>query len=447
MAAPLLDVLAEFIHGGNAVPAARTAAVTTLFFSLWQLCGSGMTKRMPSLVLIHSHDGEGTSPLDSLAASLVFKGNFQEPQTYQVGMFAGGTPKMAPTFMTRAINRMEECSKQVRVPLMAGPQLQEGQFYAAQRTGFGCGGSRPYNGSWDDTFGLITERNCEVILRLNTPEDRDKFRKHVMSDPEKLRAAIGYGPSLTVVSKRLCISGALQLSEWDEKFASHALGLGLPLVFLPEPKRKTAIDSSHPAFGYMASQLRTVFTNALEEPANFVPGPWFSHYAQCLRDKLRPLPGDYEFLMQRMARQLFPVSWHLASWAGNRSGASAKESEAIALDLCAHALRGLVISVAGLSWHGFGLDGDIPQQDVIPVLNRIRAGGPMSRSDVARSNRISKETRDELLKRFAAEDLVKIDGKVVAATTYAEFVEALYARKEFPELPNYWKATAAKAKA
>jgi hypothetical protein len=46
------------------------------------------------------------------------------------------------------------------------------------------------------------------------------------------------------------------------------------------------------------------------------------------------------------------------------------------------------------------------------------------------------------VKCFAAQDLVKIDGKLVTATTYPEFVEALYAREEFPEPPKHWKATA-----
>jgi hypothetical protein len=146
--------------------------------------------------------------------------------------------------------------------------------------------------------------------------------------------------------------------------------------------------------------------------------------------------------MQRMARQIFPVSLRLANWAGKYSGASGEESEAIARDLCAHALRGLAISVAGLAWHGYGLNDGIPRQEAMRVLDNIRATGPMSHSDVARGNRISKETRNQLVKCFAAQDLVKIDGKLVTATTYPEFVEALYAREEFPEPPKHWKATA-----
>ncbi len=448
MNSPMHQVLADFIHGGDEELPARTAAVFTLFLSLWQNSGSSITRRTPSLVIINSAEEDDTSPLDSFAASLVNSKDFKQPQINQTGMFAHGTPKLAPTFMANAIDRMEERRKKASFP-MTGQELQmlEEQFYAAQKTGFGHGRTRPYTMAWDEAFGLITERDCEVILRLETDDDRAAFLQDVVSDPTKLQAAQGFGPDLTVVSKRLCVSGALTPSEWDGEFTTHALELGLPMVFLPEPVRKTAVDSLHPAFTFMTSMLPNSFHPELESPANLVPDRWFADYGERLRKKLRALPGDYEFLMQRMARQLYPVSLRLANWAGNRAGASSKESEAIALDLCAHALRGLVISVAGLSWHGFGLNGDIPREEAVRVLDWIRHNGSVSLSDVARGTRISKETRDELLKRFAEEDLVKIDGKVVTATTYAEFVAALYGRKEFPEPPIHWKASAAKAKA
>ena len=441
--------LADFIHGGDADPAARTVAVSTLLFSLWQLAGSSMTRQPPSLVLITAHDGDGIAPMDALAAQLVKPGNCHGPQIQQKGMFAHGTPKQAPAAMANAIVSWKE--RRQHVPYFPAVQQElpvlEESFYAAQRTGFGHGRTRPYGGAWDETFGLITDRDCQVILRLDSDDDRAAFRQHVIGDPEKLQAALGYGPGLTTVSKRWCVSGALKPSEWDRELAEQALGLGLPMVFLPDPVRKPHVDSLPPTFGTMTSMLPRDRANALEDPANFVSGPWFAHYAAYLRSKLWSLPADYDFLMQRLARQIFPVSLRLASWAGQYSGASGEESEAIARDLCAHTLRGLAISVAGLAWHGYGLNDGLPRKEAMRVLDTIRATGPMSHSDVARGNRISKETRNQLMKYFAAQDLVKIDGKVVTASTYPEFVEALYARKEFPEPPKHWKATPAKATA
>jgi hypothetical protein len=54
--------------------------------------------------------------------------------------------------------------------------------------------------------------------------------------------------------------------------------------------------------------------------------------------------------------------------------------------------------------------------------------------------RLGKTERDVLLERLAAEDLVRIEGKTVEAANFAEFVDALYARDEFPEPENHWAA-------
>ena len=446
----MLRALAEFIHDENKNAASRTAAVSTLLFSLWQNSGRRMTHRMPSLLLINSDEEEETSQLDAIAANLVNIKEFQPPRTYNQGKFAHGTPKQAAGIMANAIQLMAD-----RQSLSPGtfrlpgqdPQFLKEWFYAAQKTGFGDGRARPYKTVWDDTFGLITQEDCEVILHLTEDDDRAAFRQQVMREPKKLQAARGYGPNLAPISKHFCVSGALKISEWDGEFTKRTLGLGLPFVFLPEPVLRNRFAPIHPAIECMTSILPEAFAAPLEEPVNFVPEHWFAHYGELLRNKLRSLPAAYEYLMQRMARQLYPVSLRLAQQAGKFPKASGKESEAVALDLCAHALRGLVISIAGLSWHGFGLSSDIAREEAVHVLEHIRKNGPMSRSDVARGNRISKEMRDMLLNCFAEADLVKIDGKVVTATNYAVFVEALYARKEFHEPPIHWKTSQAKVTA
>jgi hypothetical protein len=40
------------------------------------------------------------------------------------------------------------------------------------------------------------------------------------------------------------------------------------------------------------------------------------------------------------------------------------------------------------------------------------------------------------VERFAAENLVRVEGKTVTATSYAEFVAALYARDDLPAPVN-----------
>lgn len=448
MAEPLHRVLAKFIHDRKENPTAQTAAVSTLVFSLWQAAGTGMTHRQPSLLLVGDSGQKAPTPLDEFAASLVNAQGYTKPEVPKDGPHMFGTIEGAPTAMEAALRQYRKRRTHASMKwVLEELQMLENHFFAAQKTGFGSGPTRPYAAAWHEIFGLMTERDCQAILRLESDEDRSAFRRHVVEEPEKLQAALGYGPELELVSKRLSISGTLSPTEWDQELADAAVDLGMPMIFLPVPAGFTDPIEVHPALEFASVAIPKAFGSPLEEPVNFAAGEWFSRYADALRIRLRALPPEYEFATQRMARQILPVCLRLAGWMGRFSGASAEECDALALDLCTHALRGLVISIAGLVWHGYGLDVDVPREQAMKVLDSIRNKGPMSRSDVARRNRLSKETRDALLKSFEAEDLVRVEGKVVTATTYPEFVEALYARAEFPEPPCHWDAVGGEAAA
>ena len=97
-----------------------------------------------------------------------------------------------------------------------------------------------------------------------------------------------------------------------------------------------------------------------------------------------------------------------------------------------HTLRGLVLSVTGLAWHGLGFDAGCPPSKTLKVLQRLRDEGAMTMSDLLRRNHLKKGERDVLVDRFAEENLVRVDGKTVTATSYLEFVTALYARADLP---------------
>ena len=80
--------------------------------------------------------------------------------------------------------------------------------------------------------------------------------------------------------------------------------------------------------------------------------------------------------MKKLARQLFPACLRIANWCGTFSEASTEEIIAMTKDLCGHALRGLVISVAGLAWHGLGFDAGCSRATVVRVLEYLRARKP-----------------------------------------------------------------------
>ena len=69
----------------------------------------------------------------------------------------------------------------------------------------------------------------------------------------------------------------------------------------------------------------------------------------------------------------------------------------------------------------------------------------MTKSEVARGAHLEKKERDIMLECLTAENLVRIEGKIVTATGYAEFVERLHKRKEYPEPQNHWAKVASKA--
>ena len=69
-------------------------------------------------------------------------------------------------------------------------------------------------------------------------------------------------------------------------------------------------------------------------------------------------------------------------------------------DLCGHSLRGLVLSVAGLAWHGLGFDTGCPHREFMRVLDYLRLRGPMSKSDLHHRGHIeNSKTRDKLVER------------------------------------------------
>jgi hypothetical protein len=214
---------------------------------------------------------------------------------------------------------------------------------------------------------------------------------------------------------------------------------------LPSVAKTPPEIANEEVFDFITAALPRSFSDRVEEPANLIPGPWFERYGRELRLRLRHLPGDYDYTMQKLARQLFPVCLRIASWCGTYSGSSTEEITALTYDLCAHALRGLVLSIAGLAWHGLGIDAGCPQQKVVRVLEYLRTREPMTKSELLRGAHLEKKERDLLMECLTAEDLIRVDGKIVTATSYEEFVEGLHERKEFPEPVNHWAKVASKA--
>jgi hypothetical protein len=117
----------------------------------------------------------------------------------------------------------------------------ESLYFDAQRSGFGSGRCRPYAKAWHDKFGLLSERDCRVILRLGTLEDGMAFRKDVIAGRRRLLAPAGFGAGLKWLPKQFGISGVIEEDLWDADFARGLVNLPLPLWVLPHATKSPLI--------------------------------------------------------------------------------------------------------------------------------------------------------------------------------------------------------------
>jgi hypothetical protein len=106
------------------------------------------------------------------------------------------------------------------------------------------------------------------------------------------------------------------------------------------------------------------------------------------------------------------------------------------------AFRGLVISVVGLAYHGLGFDPGCSHAEAVALLRHLRERGPLSRRDLQlRFQSFTATQRDRVLERMAAERLIDLDARKVAAVPLADFIRSLHAQPELRE-PQYVCPTA-----
>ena len=109
----------------------------------------------------------------------------------------------------------------------------EEKFHAARVTAFGCGCCRPYAKAWHPEYGLLTDEDDQLILRLNDDEDRASFCRDFLDQPEKVLFPQGIGANLFPVTKTVSISGALTMNLWTGKLAGNILASGHTPFVLP----------------------------------------------------------------------------------------------------------------------------------------------------------------------------------------------------------------------
>lgn len=430
-----LPTLADWIHGCAEDVATRTAVVTTFVLSACQLAGHNLTHRMPSLILVRPDDPQARALAD-LASRFVTADRIAAEE-YRKTSSSAAPPEQALKNMKFNLFIADDLKKG---GLWTAEQSQYygDKFFAAQNDLYGTGASRPYIKAWHENFGLITNRNDRLILHLHTPKDVQAFRQDVMDKNPKLTDPTGYCAGLVQGSKEIAVAGAMSPEQWHADLARNLVDLPFPILLLPQPGAAKFTLPEDVFLRALIGLSRGKLKGPVIEPHKVLPIPWFVHYFDLLCQRLRHLPVDYGHAFERLARQIPGACFKYVQLLGTCTTKNECEIGTLAFDLYAYALRGLTISMAGLAWHCLGFDPGCTRQEASRVLEYLRVNGPMSSSDLLRKAHLTKELRDVLVKRLAEQDLVEIDGKIIRAMGYEEFVERLYARKEFLEPENYW---------
>ena len=198
---------------------------------------------------------------------------------------------------------------------------------------------------------------------------------------------------------------------------------------------------NHPALYVLTLDIAGRLFGVTAEP-HFPPEDWCGEYERFLRERLHLLHGDYEFSVLRVVRELGPVCQVIAHTSATE-GATAEQVRALTADLYRNALRGITLGVAALAWHCLGFDPGCEREVALEFLRYIRDQGGLTRREIQRKfPAFSAEQRDRVLDRLAAEGLVELEAKKVAAMTLEGFVKALHARAELPMAEPIWPAVA-----
>ncbi len=440
----MTDVLGNFMRDCSPDPATRTVATTALVLSLWQLRGTTLTPQPPSTLLLRP-EGHGPDPIDNFIRAVIHNERDNEPRIQTDGPFMNRPVNCAPKAMEIAFQKRRSLG-QIIPPDNFGRQLEaeaaEQKFRAAQVAGYGYGRARCYSKAWHPDYGLLTDADDQLILRLNSEEDRLGFCHDLLEEPKKILFPEGPGLNLFPTIKTISISGAFSTELWTSKLARHILASGMPCFVLPH-----VADS--PLEGNLLNPLKyfaTIWQAAPMLPvAPSLRLPYsesIRQYHVALRKRLAGFPVPVEFPTLQSIHELEEVCRRIV---GVACDATTTQEQTLALlhDLYHHSLRGIVIGMASHVWFGVGLLPGEEQGELRVkserLLRRLRQNGPVTKTELLKNILRNKRNRDAVVEALTEPGLIEEVGDSIRAVSYEEFIVGLYACDEFPEVENRWE--------
>ncbi|MBU6180175.1 MAG: hypothetical protein KGR69_10950, partial [Verrucomicrobia bacterium] len=315
---PMHEVLGKFIHGCSPDPATRTAATAALVLSLWQLRGKALTPQIPSMLLLRP-EGTGPDPIDEFVRTLIDDERNNEPRVQKEGPFMQRPIDHAPKAMASAVLIRRSLGESIR-PGDLGRRMEaqaaEETFRAARVTAYGHGRSCRYRKAWHPDYGLLTDADDQLVLRLNDDEDRSAFCRDLLEEPGKLVSPWGIGAHLFPTAKTISISGALTTDLWSRKHAGMTLASGLPLFVLPHYADAPLCATGLNTLGCFAMIWQNARLLPVETELRLPGSDWVRRYHLALRERLvvSPLPAMVPALqvihqLDGICRRIVGVAW------------------------------------------------------------------------------------------------------------------------------------------
>lgn len=422
-----LRSLAAFIHGSAGDEATRCMVAATLVTTLWQVVGRAMPFQPPSFLLVNA-GGLDEDPLDKLASDNTGPGPITSGRSEE-------HTKRNRRVLFGIINDYNRTQRDNPSALERFLRQCQPIFGEARTQAYGDGRAGYYAERMDDQLGLVTDRTDDIILRLGRPADHERFRSDVRDHLEQLREPTGYNDAMMRVSKRAYIAGSLSAAQWDETVVTDIVSKGMPLLFLPhtacQPLNIIGMDDLNIISWTLAS-------GDMERATASVPdlpdSPCLAACEDRLRSRLRHFPAAYEFFILRTIRELGVVCASLVAYVGQCGATKVNERDSLYWDLYVMCVRAVTLGVESLAYHGHGIDTGCPRGEAVKVLSYIREKGAVSRRNLQRRFEfLTAEVRDEMLERLAAEGLLELSARRVAAVPLAEFIRSLPSRAGLTE--------------
>lgn len=422
------ELFLDFIHNCSPDVAQRDIAIASIVISLWQQRSHHMSEYTPSLLLLNASHAQ-CDPIHQLLGNLSDEKLRNEAKFIRSEQWLGLTSSNAGR-MLKSFNRL--LSELPTYPFFGKYDRRSAAFLTSQMNEaraieYGSEATRPYSKLWHPEYGYFSNGYDILVGRINGAEDWKAFRDDLIKHPSKLLNPIGLGQVGRKVVKTLSISGSITENQWDGELVSHIIDLGLPILCIPHlttQPLKVRYENIMKIF-FMTWEWKNA-GHTRTSLSITTPFDWFERTSSEVRKRLRLIPGngDYDFSLLFVLRQLISVCAGISC-----HPVITKNSSAIMWSLFAATYRAIALGVAALAWHVFGFDPGCPREKALKVLRGIQSAGSMTMNEIRRNFHLdSKEQRDLLLERLAAENLIRINGRTVTSTTFEGFVKALQAR-------------------